>query len=524
MEGFIGAGRRSLGAHYTHEADIMKIVRPTIVRPWRERIDQTSTPDEALRVLNQLCEFRVLDPACGCGNFLYIAYRELRGLEYELKARIRTLAASTGWPEPAGPLPYYPLGNLHGLDIEPVVVTIARVTLWMGHRQMIDRFGPAEPTLPLVALSSITAADALRVPWPEVDCIVGNPPFLGSQHIRSTHGDDYIRWLKDTFKVGVKDYCVYWFRRTHDHLRPGQRAGLVGTNSVSQNRARSESLEYLTGHGGVITDAVSSQKWPGEAKVHVSLVNWTRQPPEPPSEFLLDGEPVTAITPELRSPERSTGEVASLPANQGRCFQGPIPVGVGFLLKEGEAKTLPGQTRSALPGRGSAVSDRRRHRGGSRAATRRWILDFAQLPLEAAAKYPDALDILRERVKSVRATNNRRLYRERWWQFGEGRPGLRAALAGKARYIAGGRLGKRLLFCWADSWVSPSDQTIVVALEDDYSMGVLSSFSTTPGRVRAHRRSKAICATPRAQSSRLSPGRIPSRMRRVSGWGRRVGG
>jgi hypothetical protein len=288
LEGFLGSESRSnLGIHYTHEADIMKIVRPTIVRPWQARIDAVASPAEAVALLEELCRFRVLDPACGCGNFLYIAYRELRSLEHTLKQRVAELCRGAGLPVP-GPLPHYPLRNLHGIDAVAFATHIARVTLWMGHRQMIDRYGPAESPLPLVDLSTIQTADALKIPWPEVDCIIGNPPFLGSQHMREAHGDDYLTWLSGQFKVGIKDYCVYWFRKAHDHLQPGQRAGLVGTNSVSQNRARSASLDYVTSNGGVITDAVPTQVWPGEAKVHVSLVNWVKAPMTPPEVFTLD--------------------------------------------------------------------------------------------------------------------------------------------------------------------------------------------------------------------------------------------
>jgi MmeI, DNA-methyltransferase domain/MmeI, N-terminal domain/MmeI, helicase spacer domain len=328
MEGCLGRDRRwELGAHYTHEVDIMKIVRPSIMQPWRNRIHMTKTVADVQRVLEELCAFRVLDPACGCGNFLYVAYRELRCLEHKLKERLIRVAQQTGMqaPDPLG-LPYYRLGNLRGIDIEPTAVLIARLTLWMGQRQMIDRFGPAEPALPLVDLFGIQVGDALEMPWPVVDCIIGNPPFLGSQHVRATRGDAYTNWLKTVFKVGVKDYCVYWFRKAHDHLTADQRAGLVGTNSISQNRARSASLEYITANGGVITDAVSSQDWPGEASVHVSLVNWIKAPTSEPMTFVLDGELVDGITPELRTPGHSTGVVANLKANKGRCFQGPIPV------------------------------------------------------------------------------------------------------------------------------------------------------------------------------------------------------
>ncbi|KAA6436201.1 class I SAM-dependent DNA methyltransferase [Agrococcus sediminis] len=132
LEGVLGDEQRaSLGAHYTHEADIMKIVTPTIVRPWRERIEAVATSAEARELLDELCRFRMLDPACGCGNFLYVAYRELRGLEAELKARVASLAARDGLAAPKD-LPYYPLANVQGIDIEQVAVQIARVVLWMG--------------------------------------------------------------------------------------------------------------------------------------------------------------------------------------------------------------------------------------------------------------------------------------------------------------------------------------------------------------------------------------------------------
>ena len=476
IEGFLSSDRSALGAHYTHEVDILKIVRPTVVKPWRARIDAVTTPDEGVALLDELCRFRVLDPACGCGNFLYVAYRELRHLEHTLKERITSLAKASGLPVPAG-LPYFPLSNMQGIDVVPMATAVARVTLWMGHRQMIEKYGAAEPPLPLVSLASIRTADALRVPWPETDCIVGNPPFLGSQFMRDAHGDDYLKWLTITFKVGIKDFCVYWFRRAHQHLKPGQRAGLVGTNSISQNRARSASLEYVTSNGGVITDAVSSQTWPGEAKVHVSLVNWVNTPSEPPTEFVLDNQLVSGITAELRPPELSTGDAPALPANKGRCFQGMTPVGEGFILSDVEAKTLLVATdadyrdvvRPYLIG--EDIADHPEQRPG------RWIIDFGHRPLELAMKYPAAIKIVRERVKPVRETNRDRFRRENWWRFGRPYTAVRDALSGLPRYIGAGRVGKRLLLTWCDAWTCPSDLVYVFAFDDDYSMGVLSSFT-----------------------------------------------
>ncbi|MGH9091908.1 MAG: DNA methyltransferase [Acidimicrobiales bacterium] len=495
MEGCLGDRRWELAAHYTHEADIMKIVRPTIIEPWRERINATTTVAEVRQVLDELCAFRVLDPACGCGNFLYVAYRELRAFEHELKERLVTVAQKTGMPTPdLDGLPFYPLKNLRGLDIEPTAVLIARVTLWMGQRQMIDRFGAAEPVLPLVDLSGIEIADALERPWPETDCIIGNPPFLGSQHIRGVHGDEYTERLKKTFQVGVKDYCVYFYRKAQDHLGAGQRAGLVGTNSISQNRARGVSLDYIVETGGVITDAVSTQKWPGEAHVHVSIVNWVKDPPSPPTTFVLDGEKVDGITPELRTPEHSTGDAARLSANKARCFQGPIPAGEGFIITGEEAQALLARSdadyrRVVRPYLGSADIARRVRQDPSR-----WAIDFGVMSLEVAMRYPAALAIVRERVKPEREKNNRELYRRNWWQFAEPRPGLRRAVANLRRCVVMGAHGKRLLFSWQDTWTMGSNATMVFAFEDDYAMGVLSSRTH---EVWAMSRSSTIKGDPR---------------------------
>jgi len=471
MEGILGDERRErLGAHYTHEADIMKIVAPTIVRPWRERVDATTTPAEVRAVLDELVTFRVLDPACGCGNFLYVAYRELRGLEHELKQRYARLCAEQGEPVETD-LPFYPLKNIKGIDIEQVAVMVARVTLWMGHRQMVDRFGPAEPVLPLTDLSGVRAIDALQADWPEVDAIIGNPPFLGSQLLRANLGDGYLRWLSSTFGVGIKDLCVYWFRKAHDHLKPGQRAGLVGTNSISQNTAREASLDYIVEKGGVITDAVSSQRWPGDAVVHVSLVNWVKQPAEPVEQFVLDGDEVSGITSSLREGGAEDWKPQPLAANRDRCFIGASLHGGGFRLTAAELKQYGLQPSEVV----------RRFLDGKDIVTRtdqspsRWVIDFGTMGLEAAVRHEKELAVVRTRVKPERDHNRRLLYQQRWWLHGETRPGMRAATRDLPRTAIATRTGKRLFLTWQAPDTLPSDANVVFAFDDDYSMGILLS-------------------------------------------------
>ena len=462
-----------LGAHYTHEVDIMKIVGPTIVRPWQKRIDAATTPRQALQVLKDLCEFRVLDPACGCGNFLYVSYRELRHLEAVAKQKIVDLSERTGLPVPAEELPYVPLSNFYGIEIQPAAVLIARVTLWMGHRQMIDRYGEAEAPLPLVNLAGISVGDAVFSEWPEVDCIVGNPPFVGDRRIRGELGDRYIDQLKRAFpSVGVVDYCAYWFRLAHSHLKDGQRAGLVSTNTLRENKHRLASLRYIVDHGGVITDAVSSQKWPGEASVQISITNWVKNPSEPVTEFWLDGNPVEEISSKLTAGP-TLPEPIKLPSNKGRAFIGCQPTGDGFFLADDDAKQLIAAEEGEVDRRYLIGVDLTDVPG---AEPSRWIIDFGTMTLERAMRYPKAIKIVREKVKPHRE-GAKRHFAKLWWQFAWPRPEMRKALKGKTRYIVSTLTGKRLLFCWADASWCPSNLVGVFAFDDDYSIGVLTSNS-----------------------------------------------
>ncbi|MDX2025041.1 DNA methyltransferase [Microcella sp.] len=474
MEGILGDERRErLGAHYTHEADIMKIVAPTIVRPWRDRVDATSTPAEVRALLDELVTFRVLDPACGCGNFLYIAYRELRGLEHELKQRYARLCAEQGEPA-AADLPFYPLSNIKGIDIEQVAVMVARITLWMGHRQMVDRFGPAEPVLPLTDLSGVRAIDALQADWPEVDTIIGNPPFVGGGQIRSKLGDEYAEWLKKRFGTGIRDLCTYWFRKAHDQLKPGQRAGLVGTNSVSQNTGRDASLDYVLLRGGVITDAVSSQKWPGDAKVHVSIVNWIKQPTTPVGRFVLDGEEVSGISSSLREVGSTSWRPKTLGPNKGKCFEGPSPKAKDLLISSTQAQSFLSEeevnrtvVRPYLTAKD--ITDRVDQ------SPSRWTIDFGLRTLEEAVRFQSPMAHVRRFVKPIREKNNRKIYRDLWWLFAEPRRAMRAALDGKYRYVAVAGHAKRLTVTWQAPWTLASNATNVFAFDDDYSMGILLS-------------------------------------------------
>jgi hypothetical protein len=486
IEGFLprdravapGGARTQFGVHYTHEADIMKIVVPTIVEPWTANIQAATTVDEAVRVLTALCRLRVLDPACGSGNFLFIAYRELRELERQATQRILQMAAASGVAVPTD-LPQYPLTNLHGIEIDPFAARVTRLVLWMGHKLAADRYGSPEPPLPLPDLDeAIIQDDALKTPWPQVDVIIGNPPFNGSQLLRRDLGDDYLRFLEREFRCGIRDFCTYWFRRAADHLPPGGRAGLVGTNSVGQGRGREASLDYVLQRDGVIVDAHATQKWPGEAKVHVAIVNWIKAPHDPVTRFRLGALDVPdGIAADLVPAAQSTIGARPLSANRGMAFQGPIPVGDGFILSQAEAHEVlqRGEADYAAVVRPYLIGDDIAEDPAQR--PRRWIIDFGtrSLDLEEAAEYPAALALVRERVKPERDRNVRSSRRERWWLFGELAVGMREALRPLRRYLAVGATAKRTLFTWCEPAWCPSNLLYVVALDDDTAFGVLSS-------------------------------------------------
>lgn len=475
LEGGLGHDKQwALGAHYTHEADIRKVVQPTIVEPWQKRIENLSTHAEAVAAQNDLLNYIVLDPACGSGNFLYVAYRELRRLEKRLRGREQELRKRAGLKEQGALSLHFPLTNIRGIEIDGFAVALARVTLWMGHKLAVDELDLPESTLPLAGLSGIQVGDALKLEWPRADAIIGNPPFHGDRNLRGILGAEYVEWLKRQFNVGVKDYCVYWFRKAHDQLGAGGRGGLVGTNSISQNRARGPSLDYILGAGGVITAAVSKQAWPGEAVVNVSIVNWIKEPRQPLAQAVLDGAEVDVVSASLR-PEPVAPDPVVLVQNRGRCFYGPIPGASGFVLTTAEAALLleddsvpyADVVRPYLIGRDIATDPKQQ--------PSRYIIDFGFRSLEEAMAYPAALEIVRTRVRPQKEQVRRETYRRSWWRFSEPILEMRRAVASLPRYIAGNTQGKRLLYCWVDPWTCPSNLTTVFAFANDLAFGVLMS-------------------------------------------------
>jgi hypothetical protein len=472
LEGALGRERQwALGAHYTAKPDILKVVLPTVVEPWRERIAACKTVADAQAAQDELVRYVVLDPACGSGNFLYVAYRELRRIERDLRDRLAVLRDQEGLP-PQQSLSFFPITNMKGIEIEPFAVKLARVTLWMGHRLAVGELGVDERVLPLVNLSGIRRGDALKVDWPRADAIISNPPYIGTKLMRSRLGDDYVAWVGEEFGIGVKDYAVYWIRKAHDALSAGGRAGVVATNSIREGRNREAALEYVAEEGGVIVEAVSSQPWSGAANVHVSIVNWVKKPQGTPTRHVLDGLEVASIAPTLRS-QPTLG--AHLSANEGKQFFGVVPGGAGFILSATEADELLAQSdvdysQIVRPFLVGADITRNPDQTPSR-----FVIDFHFNVLEDAMAYPAALEVVRRLVRPHRRKAKRKAYREKWWRLEEPIVAMRKAVVPLARYIACPAQGKRLYMIWCHPHWLASNLTSVFAFEDDYAMGILAS-------------------------------------------------
>lgn len=309
FERILDPGRRAQrGAHYTSRADIERVVEPVVLEPLRRRWNETKAACEPLLAdfrrqtgeraraaraqklsglvsdfHDALCAVQVLDPACGSGNFLYVALEKLLELEEEV------YAYAAAWGMSRRTVHVLP-EQCHGLDIEPFAAELAQVTLWIGYLQHYHRLGRAVPDDPVLSThQTIECRDAIlgmdldgglfEPPWPQADFIVGNPPFLGGKKLRAGLGDQYVNRLFDLYRGRVPreaDLCCYWFERARAEIgrRPHVRAGLLATNSIRQGPQMRPVLQRIQQTGGIFM-AWSDEPWTLDgAAVRISLIGF----------------------------------------------------------------------------------------------------------------------------------------------------------------------------------------------------------------------------------------------------------
>ena len=304
------------------------------------------------------------------------------------------------------------------------------------------------------------------------DGIVGNPPFMGGQKITGNVGEPYREYLVRQLangKRGSADLCAYFFLRAQQLLRDGGQFGFLATNTIGQGDTREVGLEQLTANGCTIPRAVPSRKWPGLASVEVAHV-WVRRG-QWLGLFDLDGKPVQGITALLTPPGAVTGNPFRLKANECKSYKGSCVLGMGFVLDPEDAQRLIAKdirNRDVLfPYLNGEDLNSRPDQSPSR-----WAINFFDWPIEQAMEYHDCFRIIEETVKPERMRNNRKVYRDRWWQYGEKRPELYRTISGMEQVLVKSEVGNKLSFAlvpnvWVFShmlYVFPTDRIADLSL------------------------------------------------------------
>ena len=529
--------RAQLGAHYTDRDKIMLIVEPVVICPWLaawnakkaeiaaelERADaagsaaaRTRRRKEAERqyraFLERLRAFTVLDPACGSGNFLYLALQALKDLEHRVQFEAEAaLGFARQFSFFVGP------ANVRGIEINPYAAELARVSVWIGEIQWMRRNGFAEARDPILKpLDTIECRDAVVTPdgaepdWPEADVVIGNPPFLGGKLLITHLGEDYVSRMFAAYAGRVPaeaDLVCYWVEKAGRQIAAGRarRAGLVATNSI-RGGANRRALEAATRHcrprpgrsrsgaqlvredgPGAATapprlfEAWSDEPWVIDgAAVRVSLVCFSRADDAAAAEARLDGRPVDEIHSDLTARRGGAGVdltgVRRLPQNAGAAFMGDTKGGPFDVAGEQARAWLRLPANPNGRPNADVLKPWMNGMDGTRRPAGKWIVDFGWSMSEAeAALYEEPFRWVKERVHPMRQKNRREAYRKYWWRHVEPRQGMWRALEGLRRYAATPRVAKHRLFIWCDACICPDSQLIVIARDDDTMFGILHS-------------------------------------------------
>jgi type II restriction/modification system DNA methylase subunit YeeA len=433
--------------------------------------------------LGHLENYRVLDPACGSGNFLYVALHALKDIE----RRALVDAERLGLQPPA---PRVGLQCVRGIEIEAYAAELARVTLWIGDLQWNARnnyTGLSEPILS--SLDQIENRDALLNPdgteaeWPAVDVIVGNPPFLGGKRLRDGLGDVYVERLFAAYKGRVPaeaDFVCYWVEKSWRAIGEppaspqfgfGRRAGLVTTNSI-RGGANRKVLEPIA-DADALREVWSDEPWVLEgAAVRVSMLGFGWGMPEQRA----DGIGVDQINADLTGAGVDLTKAARLKENAGVAFMGDTKGGAFDVPGEVAREWLRHPTNPNGHPNSDVLKPWRNAMDVTRRSSDKWIVDFGWTMGEGdAALYEAPFRHVLIHVQPERSRNSRESYRLNWWRHVEPRQGMWRALGGAEKYIVTPTVSKHRVWSWLPGTVCPDHQLIVVSRTDYTSFGILHS-------------------------------------------------
>lgn len=498
--------RSQLGAHYTDPESIMRLVNPTIVEPlmddWRETKEiiaehmahmekvktkaatekrRKAAEDAFFGFLEKLRNFRILDPACGSGNFLYLALQALKQIEHRANIEAEALGLSRQAPL-VGP------EAVHGIEINAYAAELARVTVWIGEIQwMLDHGYSLSKNPILKPLDNIEQRDAIlnddgtEPSWPAADVIVGNPPFLGDKKMNRQLGDEYVarlRGLYDGRVPGGADLVMYWYEKSRYQIEQGDAkcVGLVATNSIRGGRNRTV-LERVVSSSELF-EAWSDEPWINDgAAVRVSLLCFASKGTRPAKK--LDGKTTEVIYTDLTGGGADGANAdltlaAAQSQNKDLSFigvqkAGPFDV-AGDLAREW--LTLPNPN-------GRPNSDVLRPSINGQDISRRpsgeWLVDFSLLTEAEAALYEAPFKYAREVILPARLKSRTKKNREVWWRWERMRQDHLSVVRELRRFISTCLVSKHRFFVWTHNTVVPENVVVNIARDDDEAFGLVHS-------------------------------------------------
>ncbi|MDO6415940.1 class I SAM-dependent DNA methyltransferase [Sphingomonas sp. BIUV-7] len=527
--------RKRLGAHYTPRAYVERLVIATIIEPlqreWETKVlgtverERTANPQAAILAVHdfhvRLAETKVLDPACGTGNFLYVALELMKRLEgdvLEVLADLggqEALALETATVHPR---------NFLGLELNPRAAAIAELVLWLGYLQWQMRNGGEIADPVLERLSNITAMDAVlkhdperpradgsgielpnprRPEWPQADYIVGNPPFIGGKDVRSRLGESYaVALWKANPKINKSaDFVMYWWDRAAERLTEKgtrlKRFGFVTTNSITQEFSRRVIAARMDARKPIsLVMAIPDHPWTkataDAAAVRIAMTvaeAGTRKGVlyEVTHESGLNSD---APRIELRDAadeihaDLTVGsdvtQTKALRANNWICSPGVKLHGSGFIVSPKEAEMLGFGRRDGLK---QYIRHYRNGRDLMARSRKQMVIDlFGLSEAEVRRSYPEIYQHLLTTVKVDRdkqaiksPTPDAQAYASSWWIFGKPRTELRPALAGLTRYIVTVETARHRVFQFLNATILADNMLICIASDDAYHIGCLGS-------------------------------------------------
>ncbi|MDP2325355.1 MAG: class I SAM-dependent DNA methyltransferase, partial [Gammaproteobacteria bacterium] len=503
--------RSQLGAHYTDRDKIMMIINPVIVEPlsaeWviakteiaallAKATDATgATATRATKQaqeildghLRRLADYRVLDPACGSGNFLYLALKALKDLEHRAQVEAEALGLPRQFPR-IGP------EVVRGIEINPYAAELARVSVWMGDIQWNLKNGFAAAEHPILKpLDNIECRDALVsgvaddgeagdgqavAEWPVVNAIIGNPPFLGGKLLRTELGDVAVDRMFALYAGRVPaeaDLVVYWLQKGLEAIKAerANRVGFVATNSI-RGGANRRVMDRLAEVPGIVA-AWADEPWTVEgAAVRVSLVIFGKR--HDGETARLEGHPVQRVNADLTATSYDLTKAQRLVENLGVAYMGDTKGGAfdvpGALARQWLQHPLNPNGRSnadVLRPWVNGLDVTRRPRG-------MWIIDFGWTNSEGeAALFEAPFQYATVAIKPDRLKGQERGYAKAWWRHERPRPEMWATLQPLTRFIVTPTVAKHRLFAWSATSTVPDHQLIAIAQDDDTTFGVLHS-------------------------------------------------